>query len=259
MTAALTTTCGCKKAHPLADPTAGRTLCGADTKQAEAKYPSCHRPSGWGTDHAGVGKCKLHGGSSLVYSGRFSTIKDVTLRELIAKHEQDPDPLNILPELAAARALFVDFINRYSVVTAALLAWHESYTATYLPLSEEREMAFEAVLDEWEIALRDAQEPTERQLANLQDARGFLRQLRVNRVIADGKPRQILDISDAYRIVSEITKIVERIEKIRAANAISRSEMTRLIDQMGKVVMMHVDDPAKLKSIRQGWLSLATV
>ncbi|MFN2636891.1 MAG: hypothetical protein ABR585_07695 [Gemmatimonadaceae bacterium] len=24
----------------------------------------CHRPSGWGTDHAGLGKCKLHGGST---------------------------------------------------------------------------------------------------------------------------------------------------------------------------------------------------
>lgn len=24
----------------------------------------CHRPEGWGTDHAGTGKCKLHGGAT---------------------------------------------------------------------------------------------------------------------------------------------------------------------------------------------------
>jgi hypothetical protein len=25
----------------------------------------CHRPAGWGTDHAGTGRCKLHGGSTV--------------------------------------------------------------------------------------------------------------------------------------------------------------------------------------------------
>lgn len=36
-------------------------LCGAKTR---AGTP-CRRPAGWGTDHVGEGRCKLHGGRSL--------------------------------------------------------------------------------------------------------------------------------------------------------------------------------------------------
>ena len=35
--------------------------CGAKKRQGEG---NCTRPAGWGTDHAGVGRCKLHGGST---------------------------------------------------------------------------------------------------------------------------------------------------------------------------------------------------
>lgn len=36
-------------------------FCGARKRQGEG---TCARPSGWGTDHAGAGRCKLHGGSA---------------------------------------------------------------------------------------------------------------------------------------------------------------------------------------------------
>lgn len=35
--------------------------CGAKKRQGEG---TCQRPAGWGTDHAGEGRCKLHGGST---------------------------------------------------------------------------------------------------------------------------------------------------------------------------------------------------
>jgi hypothetical protein len=35
--------------------------CGAKTKTSGGK---CQRPAGWGTNHSGSGKCKLHGGAS---------------------------------------------------------------------------------------------------------------------------------------------------------------------------------------------------
>jgi hypothetical protein len=38
----------------------GPLFCGATTRSDT----TCRRPSGWGTDHAGWGRCKLHGGSS---------------------------------------------------------------------------------------------------------------------------------------------------------------------------------------------------
>ncbi|MFF0127315.1 hypothetical protein ACFYTG_16535 [Streptomyces mirabilis] len=38
-----------------------RPKCGAKKRQTEGL---CERPSGWGTDHPGTGRCKLHGGST---------------------------------------------------------------------------------------------------------------------------------------------------------------------------------------------------
>ena len=38
-----------------------KAVCGAKKKQGPG---DCQRPAGWGTDHPGSGRCKLHGGSS---------------------------------------------------------------------------------------------------------------------------------------------------------------------------------------------------
>lgn len=70
------------------------------------------------------------------------------------------------------------------------------------------------------------------------------------------KPRQVLDLADGYRIVAEVTKAVERIERIRAANAISRPEFGRVMAEMGRVVEAHVRDPQVLEKIRDGWLAI---
>jgi hypothetical protein len=168
----------------------------------------CTQVAGWGTDHVGQGPCKLHGGATPIRSGRYSKIKRDALRELIESHEADPDPLNVLPELAAARALFQDFLERYDEWADALVAWHESWSVD------------------------EDGNPTAK------------------------KPRQILDISDAYRIVSEITKIAERIEKVRAANAISRPDLLRVMTEMGRVVAHHVRDETVYQRITDDWLRI---
>lgn len=43
-----------------AEPGAGYDKCGANGRSGRP----CARPAGWGTDHVGVGRCKLHGGST---------------------------------------------------------------------------------------------------------------------------------------------------------------------------------------------------
>lgn len=130
--------CPCGK-HDLSDPTNAGELCGAVTRQ-ELSYDTCHRPAGWGTpDGRGpYKKCKLHGGSSLITTGQHvgkaakrrygvDVVKRPRVAELIEQFENDEDPLNILPELAAARAIFVDFVERYDEWRDGLLAWHSSY------------------------------------------------------------------------------------------------------------------------------------
>lgn len=136
--------------------------------------------------------------------GRYSSVSRERIRELITTFEADADPLNILPELAAARALFTDYVERYDEWRDALVAWHESYE------SEERV----------------------------------------------SKPRQVLDIADAYRIVSEVTKIAKRVEDIRAQNAISRADFYRVMTEMGRVVDLVVEDEDVRQRIHDSWMEI---
>lgn len=216
--------------------------CGARKKRGRG---TCQNVAGFKTDHVGQGKCYLHGGLTPIKHGRYSSIRRVAIRELIEQHAADPDPLNILPELAAARALFQDFIERYDAWTEALLAWHASWRGQGSLLEPMRLGQLRQLLEE---------------LCTLQPERSEefeeLRQAVDRAAAADGRPTQVLDISDAYRIVSEVTRIVERIEKIRSANHISRPDLLRVMTEMGRVVETFVRDDATLERIRSAWLAI---
>jgi len=77
--------------------------CGAKKKQGEG---TCTRPAGWGTDHAGAGQCKLHGGC--MPGNRIAAINEQA-RQLLYKHDAGPvnDPLEALQRLAG-RALALE-------------------------------------------------------------------------------------------------------------------------------------------------------
>lgn len=184
---------------PYAEPGA---RCGARTR----KGTPCGQAAGHRTPHPGEGRCYLHGGLTPIRSGRYSSVTHERLRELIATFEADPDPLNMLADLAAGRALFVDYIERYDEWRSAFLAWHESF--------------------------RDPEKSSY------------------------AKPMKVMDLADAGGLLAEVTKIVERIEKVRAANAISRADMNRVLSEMGRVVDLHVEDGATKQRIKEGWLAI---
>lgn len=242
-----------KKRNPMKPSTAVAVhapTCGARTRGTGV----CRNQPGFKTDHLGQGKCYLHGGATPIKHGRYSSIQRQELRVLIEHHEADPNPLDILPELAAARALFQNFIERYDAWRDALIAWHQSYKATARPISEERILHIASVLTEFEIVIRDADELTDKQADDLKAARETLNTMA--EASSDGKPTQILDIADAYRIVSEVTKIAERIERIRAANAVSRGDLMRIMTEMGRVVQAQVSEETTLQKIKDGWLAI---
>jgi hypothetical protein len=90
----------------------------------------CKKPAGWGTDHVGAGKCRIHGGSTPIKHGRYSQIVRPEMREKIERFEQDPDPLNLEPEVAILRAHVEELMNRWDEIygpDGALLAWHNSF------------------------------------------------------------------------------------------------------------------------------------
>lgn len=101
---------------------ADKEICGAQKRSGEGM---CHQPAGWGTDHPGKGRCKFHGGATPVKHGRYSKIERDEISELIAEFEDEDDPLDIMPELAASRALLTDFIERYDTFKTAVIQWYE--------------------------------------------------------------------------------------------------------------------------------------
>jgi hypothetical protein len=75
--------------------------CGAKNRQGQP----CARPAGWGTDHVGSGRCKMHGGKTPIKHGRYSKTVRERLGPILEQLEADPDPLNLLPELHLLRAM----------------------------------------------------------------------------------------------------------------------------------------------------------
>lgn len=64
------------------------------------------------------------------------------------------------------------------------------------------------------------------------------------------------DPLDAARLLAEATRIVERMERIRNANAISHRDLNRVMHEMGRVVDAFIEDQATRDKIRDGWLSI---
>lgn len=110
--------------------------CNARTRQEGAK-PYCSLRAGWGTQHAGTGRCKLHGGCAPTgithpqfKSGRYSRIQSGRLKDLIEEHRKAPEPLELMDEIALLRALAHDTLERWESIfgeNGALMHWHESW------------------------------------------------------------------------------------------------------------------------------------
>lgn len=237
-------------------PTAHAGLAGRCGAASRRTGRPCANVAGFRTPHVGAGRCYLHGGLNPIKHGRYSTIKRERIRDLIEQHAADPDPLNVLPEIAALRALFQEFIERYDEQTEALIAWHLSWQLTRRPLPEDKLMAFEAIVAEWEISLVEmGEEATEKQTSDAAAARRFIQILRGED--AAEKPRTVLDLTDAYRVLGEIGKMVERVEKLRNANAISRPDLNRIMQEMYRSVATRVTDPPTVAAIQEDWMRVA--
>jgi hypothetical protein len=96
-----------------------QAICAATTRNGG----TCKHPAGLRTDHPGAGRCYLHGGATPVKHGRYSSVTTQRLADAIARFENDPNPTDLLPELALLRALINDFIERHDTLTEAIISW----------------------------------------------------------------------------------------------------------------------------------------
>lgn len=221
----------------------------------------CKQRAGFGTSHFGRGRCKFHGGATPIKHGVHSTVHTTSIRDLAEHFEKNPDPLNILSELALMRALVVDFVNRWEEMRDALLAWHGSFTPEY-----KRERALE-IQKEAEIPRRELQETIESldrppegktwpDVVREAFEMGLEIRERSDPLETLERPKQVLDVSDARALISEVTKIVARIHKFQSENAISQADFYRIMMGMGQALETHVRDERILARIRDDWLAL---
>ena len=86
------------------------TVCGAKTRGGK----QCQQPAGWGTEHVGQGRCKLHGGKAgaPIVTGRYS-IKRTELAHKAQRFVNDDAPGDLTGELALMRALLQEYLDRY--------------------------------------------------------------------------------------------------------------------------------------------------
>jgi len=86
---------------------------GGVTRKAKTR---CGKPAGWGTNHLGTGKCRIHGGSEKMgrppVHGRYAVKHREKLHSKMQEFLNDPAPANLMPELAIQRALLQDFLER---------------------------------------------------------------------------------------------------------------------------------------------------
>jgi hypothetical protein len=90
----------------------------ADDK-CNARTPKgyCRQVAGFGTSHVGTGRCKYHGGSSggrPIVTGMYSRELTSTLHQEVERIATDPNFLSLVEELAVAKAMFADLVEKMS-------------------------------------------------------------------------------------------------------------------------------------------------
>lgn len=208
----------------------------------EKRQKYCRNAAGKATDHLGAGRCFMHGGRNEIQSGIYSVnrarprIKD--LYEQYSKLTAE-EALDTLPELAWARAIFTDWIERWEELVEKIYDWHESFEASYP--SEITLISMRDLCDDMEAYIGPAQlepDPDEpesytRTRHDLARVRRFIEHQAPNR---DKKPRKMLDIEAGRKILTDIAGIVDKIHKQRDAKSVRADDFKRVLNEVGNVV-----------------------
>lgn len=121
-------------------------LCGAKTRAPDRH--GCRRPAGWGTDHLGWGRCRLHGGASpsgKVYAARLQAEAEGARLGLVL----EVDPAEALAAIVNLLAGQVEVLNRQvAKIDAGEIVTREQLHPTLRALN--------GVLEQWGRAAKSA-------------------------------------------------------------------------------------------------------
>lgn len=105
-------------------------LCGGLKRQPEYEGEMCKRPAGWGTTHPGVGRCKLHGGSTRNHA-KFAEVETGRRQVELWGGRRDVHPAQALLELVQWKASEVAYWRfRVAEIAEEDLTWGTSKIKT---------------------------------------------------------------------------------------------------------------------------------
>lgn len=219
------------------------------------RHKYCRSRSGHATTHPGEGRCRTHEGRPVTTGAhiRYHDLHHATLGDLVRKFQEDPDPLNILDELAMARALLVMFVEEYAAFSSALRDWHDSFKLTKQPMSKEDADGYIRVITEYAILLKESGQYTDLQITDCTRAERFVEAFQ--RPVQEARPRKIVEITEARHLIDSIVKLVSTLSE---RSTISEAELSRVISGMSRVVDVIVVDPEQRRKVREGWVRLVT-
>lgn len=126
-------------------------FCGAKKRQSEGH---CTRPAGWGTEHPGVGRCKLHGGKT-PGQNRAAQVEQARRDVVLFAARRDVHPAEALLELVQWKAGEVDYWRlRVRELDEKRLTWGKTRRKVG---GEDRGTTFEARPNVAYVMLRDAE------------------------------------------------------------------------------------------------------
>lgn len=229
-------------------------------KQGEnaGKWKYCYRRSGAGTGHVGYGRCSLHGGATPSVENRYAELNNPSIGEKTAKFLHDSQPLNLLPELAAGRAIFEDFIERHDEHQEALLGWYASFDESRRGLHDYPLYHVHAIVRGLHIARKELGEAVwelapDELLPYLDEGvesfiEDWLNEARSEKTgktwrkanLRVDKPHKMLDISYGARILKTISDIADRIIKHEQEAFLSAFAVQQLIQMYAESTRKHL-------------------
>lgn len=211
--------------------------CGAKTREGG----ECKLKAGQGTEHPGYGRCKYHGGNTPAHKAAAAReaataetpveelLDNEDLQQLVARIKQRGDITDLSEELALARAVAIDFVNRAEEIENALLRWSASWDKDFQSLTA-------ALVDEIRIA--EAEEDWERYGKLIKKVPDPLRFL--------DRPRKVLDLSESVKLFKDVSQIVHTIVQHQETGSIPARDVEALLVEIANVtsrtVREHVSD-----------------
>ena len=212
-----------------------KKLCGAKLRK---KNRTCRNAAGARTDHKGYGRCWLHEGRPPTHGLYSEMVRHPRIKDLLEKVKRRKNPTDLLEPLALLNTLTIDFVNRYEEMSEALLAWH-SELRTIEDWEEWAEL--EAMSESVEVhAVAQAVRERARRASKM-------------------KPRVILDITAAAKLIDKIGKLVGIIERQRQSGVISVAAYHLIMEQMALAVLRHVKDRQVRERIGDAWEGIKVI